>query len=243
MWTILEDRSKRLEQSICKNEHWHLSERRAVWTIHPTSVHACYGVAPPRSCCSISRRSCVAGSHKSAGIRPRVCISGHGTWSINSSSRWYTVYTHIKIHTPSQPSLEPEIKCAAVAWFSPAHPPFVLKMPVHLRTSREQSHHLFHKKRRSRSQISKIKIIKVIQNLWQCQHPKITAITPDRKFNVLTDIKGVYSFIPYASPNLTLMQMDPEAMKHMGWRRACVTNGGFRSPWRPESEGSGTCDA
>lgn len=45
MWTILEDRSKRLQQSICKNENSHLSERGAVWTIQPASVNARYGVA------------------------------------------------------------------------------------------------------------------------------------------------------------------------------------------------------
>lgn len=145
----------------------------------------------------------------------------------------YSLYSHQDPHSLSRSSLESAIKCTAVAWFStpPPHPPFVLKMPMHLKTSHEQSDTRFipQKKDITQSQISKIKIIKVIQNLWQCQHPKITVITPDRKLNALTDEKGFYSFFPYASSNLTLMQMSPEAMKHMWWRWACVTKGGPRS--------------
>lgn len=143
----------------------------------------------------------------------------------------YRLYSHQDPHSLSVLSRISDQVHSCCMIFTP-HPPFVLKMPMHLRTSHEQSDTWFipHKKGMTRSQISKIKIITVIQNLWQCQHPKITVITPERKLKALTDEKGFYSFIPYVSSNLTLMQMGPEAMKHTWWRWVCVTKCGPRSP-------------
>lgn len=152
-------------------------------------------------------------------------------FSITSSSWWYTVYTHLKIHTLSQSSLEPEIKCIAVAWFSPP-PSFCLKVAHASENLPWAVWHTIYstKKDITRSQISKIKIIKVIQNLWQCQHPKITAITPDRKLNALTDIIGFYSFRT-RHPTLHSCKWALKPSSTTWWRRACVTNGGPRSPW------------
>lgn len=96
------------------------------------------------------------------------------------------------------------------------------------------THDLFHKKRHN-----------PVPNLkdqdYQCypKHPKITAITPDRKLNALTEKKGFYSFFPYASPNLPLMQTGPEAhvmemsMCDQRWTQVTLATkvGRFRRMW------------